>query len=317
MAEGAADKLKRELEDALDAVEAEHASFADELAITAATSGEVAGDEEPALVVLKDKTLPAETRVAVIQRLAAGISRRHDFIEALLAIVQDADDDAEVRAAALQLLGAAAFQVARFGPHEDAYKQALRNLVTDDDATLRETAVDTLALDHDPEIQQVLLAGLQGDGPIPVPRERAIQLLAEDDHLDNLPLLQELYESDSDDLRQDAIRLMSAYPAARETLESVLQDRDEATQVRQQSAASLYNVAPERFEELAKQIATDATDYDEVRTISLRTLQHLADDSVYDDGDFLRALEEVGADDAESPVAKYARSFIEQRPDNR
>lgn len=321
MAESAAEQLKRELEAALDAREARHEAFISEVAASASASrasarGELADDEEPALVVLHDKTLPADKRVDVLWRLSAEITRRDDYIEALLDIVQDGNDDDAVRSVALQVLGAAAFQVARFRPHAQAYEQALRNLVSDDDARLRDAAVDRLAVTHDPEVQQVLLAGLKGEGPLPVPRGRAIELLADDDHLDNLPWLEELYETGSDAQRQEAVRLMSAYPAARETLERVLRDKDEATQVRQQSAASLHNIAPEHFEDVAKEVATDTEDYAEIRTVSLLTLQHLADsERVLGDGRFLDRLQDVAADAGESPVAEHARNLIERRPD--
>jgi len=319
MSESAAQKLKDELEQQLSDSASARDSYVSELE-DAAAEGDAALEstvqQEPAMAVLCDKTLPAKTRVEVLDRLAGAISRRDDYIEAMLEIVQDADDDDDVRSAALNLLGTAAFQVARFRPHEQAYLQALRDLVSDEDANLREAAVDTLAVQHDPEVQQTLLAGLQGDGPLPVPRERAIQLLAEDDHLDNLPWLRELYAGGSDDERQEAVRLMSAYPAARETLEGVLRDRDEATQVRQQSAASLHNLAPEHFENLAKEIATDSSDYAEIRMVSLSTLQHLGDsDSVYGDADFLSALQDVGADESAPPVAERARSIIEGSPE--
>ncbi len=320
MAEGAAEQLKRELEAALDAREARQDEYVDELAATASASraaatGEPADDEEPVLTVLRDKTLPADTRVEALWRMSARLTRKGHYVEALLVLVADRDDDGAVRSAALQILGAAAFQVARFAPHAQAYEQALRDLCGDEDASLRESAVHTLAVRHDPEVQQLLLAGLRGDGPLPVARERAILLLGEDDHLDNLPLLEDLYETGSDDLRQEAVRLMSAYPAARELLERVLRDKDEATQVRQQAAASLHNLAPEYFEELAKDVATDATDYAEIRTILLATLTHLVDsDRVDGDADFLGRLEKVSAEDPDSPVAAHARALIERPP---
>jgi hypothetical protein len=316
MAEEAAERLKRELEAALDAREARQDEFASELAATASSSAAASTDEEPVLTVLADKSLPAETRVDTLWRMAARLSRRDHYIEALLALVQDGDDDRAVRLAALQVLASAAFQVARFAAHQQAYEQALRNLVSDEDASVREAAVDTLAVRHDPEVQQVLLAGLTGDGPLPVARERAILLLGEDDHLDNLPWLEELYADGSDDLRQEAVRLMSAYPAARSTLERILRDKDEATQVRQQSAASLHNVAPELFNYVAKEVATDATDYDEIRTVSLRTLTYLAaGNRVSEDPDFLARLEELSTQDAQSPVAEHARALIDRVQD--
>lgn len=149
-------------------------------------------------------------------------------------------------------------------------------------------------------------------GPLPVERGRAIQLLAEDDHLDNLPWLEELNKSDSEDARQEAVRLMGSYADAAETLEGVLRDKGETAQVRQQSAASLRNLAPERFEDVAKEIATDTADDPEVRTACLHTLQHLGDRGrVYGDAEFVGRLEDVGRDESAPQVAQGARNLIE------
>lgn len=287
MTDSAAENLKREMEAELRAAEAERDSFLAKLDQTASKSAVApagaraaapavgAGAQPPALTVLRDKTQPAATRLEVIDHLGLHIADFGDTVETLLAIVQDAEDDAEVRMTALRVLGSAAFQVVRFRPYQDAYRTALRNLVGDPDASLRNAAVGILAGQHDREVQQVLLAGLHGTGTLPVERERAIQLLADDDHLDNMPWLEELFESGSEAAKQEAVRLMGSYPAATETLETILRDKDESAEVRQQSAASLRNLAPERFETVAKDIAADATDHPDVRATSLQAVEQL------------------------------------------
>jgi HEAT repeats len=282
MAESAAEKLKREMEAELGAAGAEQEGFLDRLEGVAAKSeaaraeeGAAPAEEPLALRVLRDTKQPAATRLDVIDHLGLHIADFGGTVETLLAIVQDTEDDSDVRLAALRVLGSAAFQVVRFRPYEQAYKQTLRNLLGDPDTRLRDASVGILAGQHDPEVQQVLLTGLKGAGPLPVERERAIQLLAEDDHLDNLPWLNELYESGSDDARQEAVRLMGSYPEAADALETILRDKDESSDVRQQSAASLRNLAPERFEAAAKEIAADATDHPEVRAMSAQAMKHL------------------------------------------
>jgi hypothetical protein len=86
--------------------------------------------------------------------------------------------------------------------------------------------------------------------------------------------------------------------------------------VRQQAAASLRNLAPERFEALAKEIATDSSDDPDVRRACLHTLQHLGDsERVYGDAEFISRLETVGDDESAPDVAKGARDFIERLPD--
>ena len=193
----------------------------------------------------------------MLQRLAASLTRRDDCVEAMIAIVRDRDDDPDVREVALAVLDSAAFQVARFRPHRRAYDDALHDLVRDPVPMLRETAVTTLAQEREPGMQRILLDGLQDGGELPVDRELAVRLLAEDDHLDVLPLLQEeMYREGSPDAKQEAVRFMGSYPDAQETLEGILRDKTESAEVRQQSAASLRYLAPESYEATAKEIAT-------------------------------------------------------------
>lgn len=324
MSERAAEDLAEKLQREVSAAQAAQSQYLSELAATAAGSRAApsaaaeAGpgpDAEPAMTVLTDTSLPEETRVEVLRRLASSISRRDEYIEALLAIVKDRDDSAAVRETALRVLGSAAFQVDRFTPYQQAYEDALHELVADPVPALREAAVGVLAQRHDPVVQETLLQGLRGDGPLPVERERAILLLAEDDHLDNLPWLQELYRSGSEDAREQAVRFMGSYPAARTTLEGILRDKSESAGVRQQSGASLRYLAPDRFEAVAKEIATDATDDQEVRTASLRALQHLGDTArVHADPDFVDRVRDVSSDESAPQVAEVAREMLEQGP---
>jgi hypothetical protein len=317
-AEDLAEKLQRELSEA----QAAHSRYLSDLEATAAATGSSRGEdlgagaaEEPAMTVLTDRSLPEETRVEVLRRLGASISRRAEYIEALLAIVKDRADSPGVREAALQVLGSAAFQVVRFRPHQQAYDDALHDLVADPVPALREAAVGLLAQRHDPVVQETLLQGLRGDGPLPVEREQAILLLAEDDHLDNLPWLQELYRSGSESAREQAVRYMGSYPDARGPLEGVLRDKGESASVRQQSGASLRHLAPVRFDAIAKEISTDATDDPEVRTALLSALQHLGDTTrVYADDEFVNRMREVSRDESAPQVAQVARDLLEQGP---
>jgi hypothetical protein len=272
-------------------------------------------DTDPVLTVLTDTAQPPATRIEVLQRLAASLTRRDDCIEAMIAIVRDRDDDPDVREVALAVLDSAAFQVARFRPHRRAYDDALHDLVRDPVLMLRETAVTTLAQERDPAVQRILLDGLQDGGELPVDRELAVRLLAEDDHLDVLPLLQEMYREGSPDAKQEAVRFMGSYPDAQETLEGILRDKTESAEVRQQSAASLRYLAPESYEAMAKEIATDTDDDPDVRTASLTALQHMGDpERVYGDAEFVGRMEAISREESASPVAEVARELLQRRP---
>jgi HEAT repeat protein len=276
---------------------------------------DAAGDTGPVLTVLADTTQPPATRIELMQRLAASLTRSDEGIEGLLAIVRDRHDDPDVREAALAVLDSAAFQVVRFRPHRRAYDDVLHDLVDDRVPVLRETAVTTLAQERDPAVQRILLDGLQHGGELPVDRELAVRLLAEDDHLDVLPLLQDMYRDGSTDARQEAVRFMGSYPDAQETLESILRDKTESAEVRQQSAASLRYLAPESYEATVKEIATDTDDDPDVRTASLTALQHLGDpERVYGDPEFVGRVEAITREEPASSVAQGARDLLDGRP---
>lgn len=319
MSESASQDLAARLRDEVTEARAAQAAYLESLDAAAPGRGVLTADEavdvDPVLAVLTDTTQPPATRIEVLSRLAASLSRSDEGIEVLLGIVRGRDDDPGVRAAALAVLGSAAFQVARFRPFRRAYDDVLHDLVDDPVPALRETAVTTLAQGRDPVVQERLLAGLRGDRPLPVDRELAVRLLAEDDHLDVLPLLQDMYREGSPDARQEAVRFMGSHPDARETLEGILRDKTESPEVRQQSAASLRYLAPESYEATAKEIATDSEDDPDVRTASLTALQHLGDpEQVYGDAEFVGRVEAISREEPASPVAEVARELLDRRP---
>jgi len=337
VSEPAAEDLAQQMTEQLREAQEAHARYLSELEQTAAGSrarsagaggggtedpraaapeeGATSPEDDPAMIVLTDTALPTASRVAVLRRLAASLSRRPEYVQTLLRIVRDRDDEPAVRVEALRVLGSAAFQVARFAPHRQDYQDALHDLIDDPVPELREQAVTVLAQEHDPVVQAALLAGLRGGRPLPVHREDAILLLAEDDHLDNLPWLLELYQSGSPDAREQAVRFMGSYPQARATLEEILLDKSEVSGVRQQSAASLRSLDPDRFEYVAKEVAIDATDYPDIRVASLTALRHLGDpDRVRADSAFTDRVRELRADASSPEVAEVAGDFLEQEP---
>jgi len=322
--EGESERLAQQLRQDLEEAEAERSRYLFRLLEVAAGSRERRSElapadvlDSPAMIVLADRSQPDGERIELMDRLGASLSRDPRYIEAMLRILTDRGDSPDVREAALRMLGSASFQVVRFRPHRVAYIDALRELITDPVPELRDTAVGVLAQENDEVVQQALLNGLQGDGPLPVGRARAIELLAEDDHLDNLPWLQELFRSDEASDRVAAVRYMGSYPAAQDDLESVLRDKRESATVRQQSAASLRFLAPDRFEAVAKEIAVDVDDDPAVRSACLHTLSRLADPAtVYGDTEFVNRVAEVGRDDAAPEVAKVARELVEHQPDS-
>jgi hypothetical protein len=270
---------------------------------------------EAARSVLADRAEPAERRLEVLRRIGGAIVRLPGGVDTLLEIAAEPDDDPAVRRAATSLLGVAAFEVVRFRPHRTAYVDLLRSLINDPVPELRDTAVSTLAAEQDEVVQQVLVDGLRGRGPLPVGRNRAIELLAEDDHLDTLPWLRQLYASTEEGDRAAAVRFMGAHPAAVDEVTQILQDRTETATVRRQGAAALRNIAPERFDAVAKEIVVDPSDDPAVRAGCLNSLR-LPDDgaAVYNDPDFLDRIRTVAEESADNDVASLAQEILDNAP---
>lgn len=297
----------------IDRAAAEYDAYVAEL--TADPAADTDDHIAAAVAALTDTDLPADRRAEVLRRSRPVLVSTGRGIDCLLRVVGERANDPALRTAALAGLRAAAFFVDTFAPYRTAYRDLLRDLLTDDVAGLRKRAVSTLANEHDPVLQQTLTEGLDGAGTLPVDRATAIRALAEDDHLDNVPRLRELLGSDSPDERQEAIRHLASYPEARGIVEAALRDRDEYRAVRQQGAASLRALDPDRFREVAKEIAADAGEHDDVRTVSLTALQHLGDtEQVYGDDAFLDRVREIRDEGAAPQAAAAARTMLDRRP---
>ena len=95
-----------------------------------------------------DRTLPRSRRTT-------SPSRWRSFSPRL----RNREEPVAVRMAALQALAALDFLGPRFAPFRADYKQALRDVATDPEPELRESALELLAIDKDPYAQELLVRG--------------------------------------------------------------------------------------------------------------------------------------------------------------
>ena len=100
----------------------------------------------------------------------------------LLKVLCDTSKPIEVRMAALQSLGAAAFSVANFDSVNADYIAALREVSTDSHEQLRRRALGILMRNKDGFAQEKLLTGLKDPTKALLPPEKALQLLGNDVH---------------------------------------------------------------------------------------------------------------------------------------
>jgi len=192
----------------------------------------------------------------------------------LLAILRNRKEPLTVRMAALQALGALDLLGPRFDAYRADYKQALREIATDPQQKLRESALEVLAIDKDPYAQQLLVRGLQQPKDAIVPEAKAIQFLGYDDHAEVMPLIRKVYKRSKGVAREEALRLLATDPQSEKLFTRLLKDKSEKSSIRRISASGLQSLNPEAFEKAAQKIVTDGKDYNEIRATSLAALAH-------------------------------------------
>lgn len=197
-----------------------------------------------------------------------------DRVGELLATLLDRKEPVAVRLAALQALGAFDFLGPKFDPFRADYKEALRQLATDPRRSIRERALERLAVDKDPYAQDLLTRGLERPEEALVSEARAMQFLAYDDHAELAPLARKVYKRASGVAREEAVRVLATDPGSEKLLARIMKDKAEKSSIRRISAAGLQSLNPDAFERAARKIVADDDDYNEIRATSLAALAH-------------------------------------------
>ena len=192
----------------------------------------------------------------------------------LLAALRNREEPLSVRTAALQALGALDFLGPRFAPFRADYTQALRDLATDPERKLRESALELLAIEKDPYAQELLVRGLRRRKDAVVSEAKAIQLLGYDDHAEIVPLVRRVYRRARGAAREEALRLLATDPQSEKLFTRLLKDKSEKRSIRRISASGLQSLNPEAFEKTARKIVADESDDDDIRATSLAALAH-------------------------------------------
>lgn len=95
--------------------------------------------------IIADSDYDASLRILAMEKVSATASENSEFIQLLIRILGDANEDTAVRRAAFTLLAVFSFSAAELRPLNADLKATLRTLVDDSDKELRERAVETLA----------------------------------------------------------------------------------------------------------------------------------------------------------------------------
>ncbi len=262
--------------------------------------------------IIRDREEDAELRTSALRGIAIEVSKSPDLIDLVIGLLKDSTEPAVVRLAALRVLQQSSFRAATFNPKRPEYLDALRTVIDDPDASLREQALEILAQGKDEYAQRRLLEGLKDPSQALVPPGKAVQLLGYDIHAEHYPILRNMVQNPpSPEAKQEAVRLLAADPTSKELLIDLLKDKGERREVRNASAGALQSLAPAEFEEQAKQIVHDDDEYDDLRATAINALALFADqEALSQDTELNRRVEQLREQPSSEEVERSAARYI-------
>jgi len=250
-------------------------------------------------------------RVAAIKS-AAVTTGNAAVLDSLMKVLRDRDAAMDVRLAALQSLGAAAFASPDFASKRGDYIATLRSVADDPDAELRQRVLGILAREKDGFAQKKLMEGLQHPDKALVLPQKALQLLGYDIHADAYPIAREIVRNPPNpDAKREALRLLAADPASAPTFETLLRDKRETPEIRQISAAALHAIKPESLQAHAREMLLDSTDSDDMHQTSLTALTEFGDPAVSSDQPLMNRVRQLRTQSSPQ-VQTSAQRFLQR-----
>lgn len=276
--------------------------------------------------------VPVTSAAEVAQAAAAGDAQLVDKIErlmlsgdafadgarVLLGILANEDVALPARLAAMRVLAGSKFRPHRFAAFNAEYVDTLHKLATHPSGELRLAALERLALAGDRYAQKLLREGLQKKRKALVPTAKAVQLLAQDDHAASRALFRDLAVNATGKAREEALRALSTDPKSAALLEHVAADKSEKAPLRQIAAMGLKHSSATRFAKLARKLALDDSDDDNVRAVAVSGIAHTKDVADKVPGaKFAKALEAKGAATKSRALKESIQRFARSRGDDR
>jgi hypothetical protein len=268
-----------------------------------------------AVDVILDREEDPDLRASALSAIGIEVGKSHDLIDMAIGLLRDGDEPETVRQAALGVLQQSSFRAATFNPKLPEYTDALRTVIDDPDASLREQALEILAQGRDEYAQRRLREGLEDPRQALVYPGKAVQLLGYDIHADYYPLLREMVKDPpSTEAKQEAVRLLAADPTSKELLVDTLRDKDEYREVRNASAAALHSLDPEEFQKQARQIVLDDGEYGDLRATAIDALALFADqEALSEDAELTSRVEQLKEQSPSEEVERSAARYISMR----
>jgi hypothetical protein len=264
-----------------------------------------------AMAVAANAGKPVEERIAALTQVSLAVCEKDENLQAVLSILRDQEEPIELRLAALQTIQAASFSVLAFESCRGDYIATLRQIADDPDPELRQRVLGTLAREKDGFAQKKLLEGLKNPEKALVPPEKALQLLGYDVHADAYQVAREIVDRPPNaDARREALRLLAADTSAAPVFEKILRDKEEATDMRQMSAAALHVIKPDKLQEYARDIVLDDSEDKELQATSLTALTQFGDqEAVAKDKALLARVDQL-KEEAPAKIKQGARRFL-------
>lgn len=221
---------------------------------------------------LDKKSETARARKEAIERTDVDPENLDPLAEQYIKTIGDKSEAVSVRLAALKGLKVMEFSSPSFDRFRSDYHKALQGMVDDKSPTLRDHAIEVLAIASDPYVKDRLLKDLKDTKEALVPIEKAIQYLAYDEHSEAISTVRGMFDKLKTSAKEQAVRMLAADPKSSKLLTKLVKDKDEKSSIRCLGAASLKNADPKAFRKIAKEIIDNDDDYDEIRAACLSTL---------------------------------------------
>jgi HEAT repeat protein len=268
-----------------------------------------------ALDIIRDREEDAELRASALHAIAIEVGRRDDLLDTAIYVLRDSAEPAVLRLAALRVLLQSSFSGPAFNPKRPEFLAALRTVIDDQDASLRQQALEILAQEKDEYAQRRLLEGLKNPSQALVPPGKAVQLLGYDIHAEHYPILKDMVQNPpSPEAKQEAVRVLASDPTSKVLLADVLKDKGERREVRNASAAALQSMDQAEFEKQAKEIVLDEEEYPEIRATVINGLALFGDQEALDqDAELTGRVEQLRESSPSEEVTRTANRFLRRQ----
>lgn len=251
-------------------------------------------DLDKIVAFISDKEIPAEIRAEVMKKASTTLGKEENGVEAVASILVDTSEEKVLREQALATFNLFEFSSPFIQDNPAYYTETLRKVVTDDNTTIRNRAIEILTLKGDDFTQEKLIESLNAPNSKLVDDATAIRHLSNDLHANSFQAIHKKFkESEDVEVRTAAARCLGNFDDAKEDLETAFTNEEEAESLRNVCGTVIQTKDKGRYVELAKSIVTNEKDDLEYRTDCLKNLQKNYGEELKTDESFNQAVKKV------------------------